>query len=161
MSTKDVLFENIGSELFRLWVVAGESLVRMRDKDSTVAGTLERAEDARASCRAFETNIKVGPEGSGGALVIVGLGEGEGTVWFCDALVFVGKFKFGQSSTGDEETGGVGFKNIERVVNISSSRERETEDVPALQFVRPCLMPYRGSSLDRAAQRTKSPCRRA
>lgn len=106
MTTDDVLLEDLGVELLGLGVVTRESLLVVRDEDTTVRGTLHGTEDTGTSGSASETDIEVALERTG-LVVTEGLSELELTSGLNNTLVLVGKAELGEGSSGDEETGSV------------------------------------------------------
>lgn len=152
----DVLPQDLAVELLGLWVVAWESVLGVGDEHATVRGALEDTKDTRAGRGALETGVEEALEWAW--LVVAGaLGELEFTLWLGDTLVLVSKAELGEGTSSNEETDGVGWKGGServqtRILRCQSSRLRSRQskplspNSPADQLVRPCLMPYRGSS---------------
>ena len=107
VTTEDVLLEDLVVELLAFWVIAGETLLVVRDVETAIGCTLEGTEHTRTSRSALETDIEVALEGAGGILLIESLSQSELTIGLSDTLVFVGKTELGQSTTSNEETSGI------------------------------------------------------
>lgn len=108
VTTDDVLLENFWVELLSLDIETGESLLAVRNEDTTVRGTLESTKDSVTSGRSLETDIEEDLERSGLVVTLEGLSEGHLSIGLSDTLVLVGEAKSGQDSSGTKETGSVG-----------------------------------------------------
>merc|ERR1711931_382518 len=107
----DVLSENVslvhlGIVLFGLSIVTGEALVAVRDVDSAIDGTLERAEDLGAGGSAGEADVEVGAEGA--VLSVDVLNAEILAVGLRLTLVDLVEAELSEDSPGDEQTGAVG-----------------------------------------------------
>ena len=109
MTTKYVLLQYIGIQLFTLLVITWESLFVVRNVETTVAGALESTEYTRTGGSSLETNIKVDLEWSGCIFVIEGFGGREFAVWLRHTLIFISKAEFCQSSPSSKETSCIGY----------------------------------------------------
>ena len=106
MTTVDVRTEEFGVELLGFRVVTGETLLRVRDEDSTVGSTLESTKDTRTGRGTLQSNVEETLEGT--RLVIAQrLNLGHLTIGLSYTLVLVSKIEDGECTTGDEQTSGV------------------------------------------------------
>lgn len=106
VSTVDVRTEEFGVELLGFRVVTGETLLRVRNKDSTVGSTLEGTKDTRTGRGTLQSNVEETLEGT--RLVIAQrLNLGHLTIGLSYTLVLVSKTEDGECTTGDEQTSGV------------------------------------------------------
>lgn len=122
VATVDVLFQDFGVEFLGFNVETGESLLVVGNVDTTVRGTLDGTEDSVTGRRSLQTDIQERLEGSG-FTVTEGLGQGHGSIGFSNTFVLVRQAELGQSSSGTEETGGVGGGPVgETVVDAESGK---------------------------------------
>jgi hypothetical protein len=108
MSAINVLLQNLGVKFLGLGIEAGEAFLRVGDEDTTVTGSLHGTEHTRTRRRPFKTYIEITFEGPGGIFIVESLCHGNSAVWLGNTLIFVGKAEFGQGSTSDKKSGGVG-----------------------------------------------------
>jgi len=87
--------------------VSGESLLVVRDVETTITSTLQGAENSVSGGGADKTDIEVGLERTSVFLDVVQNTE-ELSVDLGGTLVHVSHFLLGEETTGGEETGGVG-----------------------------------------------------
>lgn len=106
VTTNNVFLQNLSVELFSLDIVAGEDLGGVRDVETTVRGTLESTKDTGTAGGALQTNVKEDLEGAGA--ILNGLSDGELTRVLVVTSVGLVKAELLQSTTGDQQTGGVG-----------------------------------------------------
>ena len=110
MSTKNVLLQCLSIQLFALGIISRETLIRVGNKDSAIAGTFEGTENT-GSCRcAFEADVKVAFERARGIFIVKGFGQSECAIRVSDTFVFVGKTELREGSASDKETSCVCLK---------------------------------------------------
>lgn len=148
MTTVDVLLEDLSVEGLAFRIVAGETLLRVGDEDTTIAGTLHGTEETGSSGSALETNIEVALEGAGSVLLIEDLSVGQSAIGLSDTLIFVGETELGKSTASGKETSSVCCLRTNMQLLENHNIASLGVDAPAAQLVRPWLMPYLGSSLE-------------
>jgi hypothetical protein len=111
MATVDVLLEDLSVKGFAFRVITGETLVRVGDEDTTIAGTLHSTEETGSGGGALETNIEVALERAGSVLFIKDLSVSKSAVRLSDTLIFIGEAELGESTASDEETSSVCYKH--------------------------------------------------
>ena len=139
VTTENVLLQDLIIELLGLGIVAREALLVMGDEDTTVGGTLEGTEHTRTSRRAFETNVEVALEGTRGILLVKRLGHGKSTVRVGDTLVLVCEAELSESTARAEEASRICCTLPVR--HASNARPVKPFNIPAVQLVRPWLIP--------------------
>lgn len=117
VAAKDVLLEDLGVQLLRLHVVAGETLLRVGDEDATVRGALHGTKDTGAGGSAGKADVEEDLEGAARAIIGLGnLGEGELTIGLLDTEEVLVKTELRQGTAGNQETGGVGGGPVGKAV---------------------------------------------
>lgn len=122
---EDVLAESVGVEFLALVVVTWESLLVVRDVESTVRGTLESTEDTSTSGGSVQTNIEEGLEGAT-ALLIISLGgfsQFEFTVGFLDTGEGLVEVKLLEGAASEEKSCGVRGRPVGQPVGDAISLE--------------------------------------
>lgn len=104
----DVVLENLGIKLLRLRVVSRESVLGMRNEDSSIRSSLHRSEHTGTGRGALESDVEEAFERPGA--ILDRLGELESSVGLGLSLVLVGESELGESATGNEKSGGVGCR---------------------------------------------------
>lgn len=116
MATVDVLSQGIGVKGLALRVVSGESVLGVRDVETTVARTLESTEHSASSRGLSQSDIKEDFEWSTRTLGL--LSEGVTAIGLSDTLVLVCKTNLGQGATGNKKASGIcGSPVFETVVD--------------------------------------------
>lgn len=132
----NVVLERLGIELLGLGVVTRESVLGMRNEDSSVRSTLHRSEDTGTGRGTLESDVEEALERPG--TILDRLGELESSIGLRLSLVLVGEAELGESAASDEKSGGVGCRES----GVSWARRRRAErNAPAAQLVRPCSTP--------------------
>src|SRR5258706_3801207 len=108
VSTEDVFLQYLSVQRLILRIIARESLVRVGDEDATIAGSLERTKDSRASRCAFEASIQVCLEWAGSVRIVEGFSHAHLAGGFLHTLIFVGEIEPVECSAGDEQAGSIG-----------------------------------------------------
>jgi hypothetical protein len=122
----DVLAESLGIELLGLNVVTGETVLGVRDEETTVGGTLQGTEDTGTGGGTDKTDIEEDLEGAAGTLVgLSSLGQGVFTVSLLNTLEGVVELELLEETASEKETSGVGSGPVGQTVL----------DSIALQFV--------------------------
>jgi len=116
MPTEDVLLQCLRVQRLALRIIAGEPLLRVGNEDATIARSLERTKDSRASRCALEANIQICLEWPGSVLIIEGLYHGNLAGRLLHTFVFVCKAEFGKCSAGDEKAGSIGSSPVGETV---------------------------------------------
>lgn len=106
MPTENILFQNFRVQLFRFWIIARETFLVVGNVQTTIAGAFKSPKEARTGRSALQSNVKVTFERSR-RIFIKGLGQRNGAIRFCDALVLVSKAQLCQRATGDKKTSGI------------------------------------------------------
>lgn len=126
VAAEDVLAEGLSVQLLGLHVVTGETLLGVRDVETTVGSTLHGAEDTGTGGGPSKTNIEVRLEWAAGlAIDFGGLGDGELAVGLLNTLESLVKLELGKCAAGEEKTGAVGSGPVGETVG----------DTEALQLV--------------------------
>jgi len=116
VSTVDVLSQCIGIEALTLRIVTRESVLRVRNVQSTITRTLHGTKDTATSRSLSQSDVKVDFEWT--VITLDFLSDGEAAIWFSNTLVLVGKTNLRQSTTSNEEAGSVcGGPVLETVVD--------------------------------------------
>jgi hypothetical protein len=121
---EDVLAEGLSVKLLGLDVVTGETLLGVRDVETTVGGTLHGTEDAGTSGGADKTNVEVALEGA--ALLTVnlsGLSLGELAISLLNTSEGLVEAELDKSATGDKKTNAVGGSPVGKTVGDVVSPE--------------------------------------
>jgi len=108
VTTEDVLAEGLGVELLAFNVVTGETVLGVRNEDTTVGATLHGTKDTSTSGGTGETDIQEDLEWA--ALLAInlgGLGEGELTVSLLNTSEGLVKLELLEDTAGKEQTGSV------------------------------------------------------
>jgi len=105
--THNVFPQGLAVELLGLWVVAWESLLGVGNVETAVRGALEDTKDSGSGRGSLEAGVEEALEGSRSVLVL-SLGQGELALWLSDALVLLIESELLESTSGNEEAGGVG-----------------------------------------------------
>lgn len=122
----DVLAESLSIELLGLNVVTGETVLGVRDEETTVGGTLQGTEDTGTGGGTDKTDIEEDLEGAAGTLVgLSSLGQGVFTVSLLNTLEGVVELELLEETASEKETSGVGSGPVGQTVL----------DSIALQFV--------------------------
>lgn len=122
----DVLAESLSIELLGLNVVTGETVLGVRNEETTVGGTLQGTEDTGTGGGTDKTDIEEDLEGAAGTFVgLSSLGQGVFTVSLLNTLEGVVELELLEETASEEETGGVGSGPVGQTVL----------DSIALQFV--------------------------
>ena len=114
---EDVLAEGLGVELLALNVVTGETVLGVRNKETTVRCTLHGTEDTGTGGGAGETDIKEDLEGA--ALLTVdldGLGDVVLTIGLLDTGEVLVELKLLENTAGEQKTGGVSGRPVGQTV---------------------------------------------
>lgn len=126
VATEDVLAESFGVEFLRLDIEPGETVLGVRDENSTIGCTLHGGENTGTGRSAVETDIEESLEGAAGAVVgFSGFGESVLSLRLLLTDEVLIKTQLLQSAAGQEETGGVGGRPVGETV----------VDAIALEFV--------------------------
>ena len=122
----DVLAESLSIELLGLNVVTGETVLGVRNEETTVGGTLQGTEDTGTGGGTDKTDIEEDLEGAAGTLVgLSSFGQGVFTVSLLNTLEGVVELELLEETASEKETGGVGSGPVGQTVL----------DSVALQFV--------------------------
>lgn len=105
MSTVNILPQGIGVERFTLRVVSRETILRVRDEESTVAGTLEGTKYSASCRRLAQSDIKIDFEWA--SRIFDFFSKRVTAIRLNDTFVLVSKTDLGQSTTSNEESGGI------------------------------------------------------
>lgn len=105
VSTIDVLPQSISVERLALWIVSRESILRVRNKQTTIRSTFKGAENTASRRRPSQSNVKEDFEWS--ASIFNLLGERMTAIRFNNTFVFICKTNLGQSTTSNEEASGI------------------------------------------------------
>lgn len=117
VTSEDVLAESLGVELLGFDVVSGETVLGVRDEDSTVGSTLHGGENTGTGRSAVETDIKESLEGTAGAFVSLGgFGESELSLRLLNTGEVFVQTQLLQGAAGQEETGGVSGRPVGEAV---------------------------------------------
>lgn len=116
VSSEDVFLQYLRVQRLIFRIIARESLVRVGDEDATIAGSLERTKDSRASRCALEASIQVCLEWAGGVLIVEGLSHAHLAGGFLHTFIFVREIEPGECSAGDEEAGSIGSSPVGETV---------------------------------------------
>lgn len=136
VTTNNVFLQNLSVELFSLDIVAGEDLGGVRDVETTVRSTLESTKDTGTAGGALQTNVKEDLEGAGA--ILNGLSDGELTRVLVVTSVGLVKAELLQSTTGDQQTGGIGSgpggKTVLETVALELVRVGRSENNVAIKL---------------------------
>lgn len=117
VATVDVLLQGLGVELLGLHVETGESVLGVRDEDTTVGSTLHDTEDAGTGGGAGKTNIEEGLEGSALlAVLLSSLGQGVLSIGLLDTGEGLVEAELLEDTSGKEQTSSVGSSPVGKTV---------------------------------------------
>jgi hypothetical protein len=114
---EDVLAEGLGVELLGLDIITGEAVLRVRNIETTVGGTLQGTEDTGTGGGTDQTDIQEDLERAAFLTVdLGGLGERELTVSLLNTLESLVELELLQSAAGEQKTNGVGGSPVGETV---------------------------------------------
>jgi len=116
VSTEDVFLQYLRVQRLVLRIITGESLLRVGDEDATIARSLERTKDSRASRCALEASIQVCLEWAGSFLIVEGFSHGHLAGGFLHTLVLVCETELVECSAGDEKARSIGGSPVGEAV---------------------------------------------
>ena len=116
VSTEDVFLQHLRVQRLALRIIARESLLRVGNEDATIARSLKRTKDSRASRCALEANIQVCLEWPRSVLIVEGLSHGDLAGRLSHTFIFVRKTEFVKCSAGDEKAGSIGSSPVGETV---------------------------------------------
>jgi hypothetical protein len=105
VSAVDVLSQCISIKRFALAVISGESVLRVRNEESAITGTLESTKDSTSGRGLSQTNVEEHFEWSSSILSL--FSKSVAAIRLSDTLIFICKTDLGQCSTSNEEAGGI------------------------------------------------------
>lgn len=110
VATEDVLPQGLSIEALALRVVSGETVLGVRDVETTVRSTFHGTEDTGTSGGLVETNIQMALEWAAGFIIIAfgSLGKLVLSISLLNTSESFIKAKLGQSSASEEKTSGIG-----------------------------------------------------
>lgn len=109
VATEDVLAQSLGVQLLGLHVVSRETLLGVRDVETTIRRTLHGTENTGTGGGPSKTNIEVRLEWAAGLAIDFGwLGDGELAVGLLNALESLVKLELAERAAGKQKTGAVG-----------------------------------------------------
>lgn len=126
VTSEDVLAQSLRVQLLSLNVVTWETLLRVRNVETAVRGTLHGAKDTSTGAGAGETDVEEDLEWAAGlAINLLWLGFGELAISLLNAGEGVLELELVEGATGDEQTDTVGSGPVGETVG----------DAVALQLV--------------------------
>lgn len=129
LTSVNVSLKSLSIQLLSFRVVTGESVLRVRNEDSSVRRSLHRSENSRSSRGSLQSNVEETLERSGSVLVC--FSQLESSIRLGLSFVFVGESELGKCSSGDKESSGVGCNRVSSVCCSASSREGRTHRQPS------------------------------
>ena len=129
LTSVNVSLKSLSIQLLAFRVVTGESVLRVRNEDSSVRRSLHRSEYSRSSRGSLQSNVEETLERSGSLLVR--FGQLESSIRLRLSFVFVGESELGESSSSDQQSSSVGCSRTASVYSSASSREVQTHRQPS------------------------------
>ena len=105
MSTIDVLLQSIGIKSFTLGIISWETILRVRNVETSITSTLHSSKDSASSGGFPQPNIEEDFEGS--ACIFDLFSHGVTAIWFLDTFILLCKTNLGQSATSNEQSSGI------------------------------------------------------
>jgi len=110
MSAVDILSQCIRVERFTLRVISRKTILRVRNEEATIAGTLEGTKHSASCRRLAQSDIKVDFEGSSRIFNL--FSERVTAIRLNNTFILVGKTDLGQSTTSNKESSGIRSRPI-------------------------------------------------
>ena len=123
MTTIDIFLQDLGVKVLALNVIAGEALLIVRYKDTTIASALHGAEHAATGTRTTKSNVEIRLERPWCLVIIQSFGDLEFSVGFSNAFVLVCETQLGQRSAGSKQASRVGSGPIGKTMVDTIARQ--------------------------------------